>query len=650
MFASSSRYIRSSARRSSSALRLHLSKEKTLVTRTLSSTEYQREGKFCRTSTHWIGAAAAAAGIAFVTTTGGLIADTTTKLEEEQQHEEEEESSSTTSSRKNAVVVGSIPEAESTTLLNWSGTHEVQTDQFYEPESLSELEALVRHCRLEGLSLRPVGSSLSPNGIGFAPEGMVSLAQLDKILNVNTKDKTVTVQAGARVNSVVEALRTHNLTLPNLASIAEQQMGGFVSVGAHGTGATVGPVDHYVTKLKIVTPAMGTMTLTKEEHGELFHLAKVGLGCLGIIAEITMECIPAHHLVEHTFVLTRQEAKQQLQTLLLEHKHVRYMWIPYADAVVVVTNDPEHLVPKHIPRNQRRNNDESLKPLRQLLMEHNKLTATTNTNTSTNTSTDEIKTMGFGELRDALLALNPLDVEHVKQVNVAEAEFWKLCTGYQTKPSDQLLQFDCGGQQWVWEVAFPTGTLQENNHNDMDFMTKLLKGIEEEHAIPAHSPIEQRWSASSSSLMSPVHGKDDQNNGNGLHSWVGIIMYLPPADEENATITTQRNAITDRFRGPYGDLVRTIGQEVNYASHWAKLELPKTMWQLVDLQVELNQRYPLDLFKKAREIFDPKGILGNSFINLVLGCRPKRPTIPFVPKQQQQKKELEPTPSAAAKV
>ncbi len=31
---------------------------------------------------------------------------------------------------------------------------------------------------------------------------------------------------------------------------------------------------------------------------------------------------------------------------------------------------------------------------------------------------------------------------------------------YRAGPSDSLLGFDCGGQQWVLETAFPTGTLQ----------------------------------------------------------------------------------------------------------------------------------------------------------------------------------------------
>ena len=47
---------------------------------------------------------------------------------------------------------------------------------------------------------------------------------------------------------------------------------------------------------------------------------------------------------------------------------------------------------------------------------------------------------------DSLLAFDPLDVEHVKRCNQAEADFWKRNEGYQTKPSDKLLQFDCGGQ------------------------------------------------------------------------------------------------------------------------------------------------------------------------------------------------------------
>ena len=40
----------------------------------------------------------------------------------------------------------------------------------------------------------------------------------------------------------------------------------------------------------------------------------------------------------------------------------------------------------------------------------------------------------------------------------AEAEYWKCNQGYRTGWSDELLGFDCGGQQWVLETCFPAGT------------------------------------------------------------------------------------------------------------------------------------------------------------------------------------------------
>jgi L-galactono-1,4-lactone dehydrogenase len=332
---------------------------------------------------------------------------------------------------------------KTTTLLNWSGTHSVTVpnDSYFEPETVEEVEAIVADCYQRGQAIRPLGSALSPNGIAFSDVGMMSLANLDKVIEINVQNKTVTVQAGARVSQVIEALRPYHLTLPNLASIAEQQMGGFVQVGAHGTGKAIAPVDHYVTRIKLVTPSnFGTMTLTPEKDGMLFDLAKVGLGLLGIVVEITMQCIPAHQLVEHTFVLTRDEAKKQVNDLLNKHKHVRYMWIPYTDAVVVVTNDPEGTVPKP-PRLAAISEKERFQPLRDLLVELTKDTATP--------MTHEMMTgMGFGELRDALVVAGngPLNVEHIQRCNEAEAEFWRRSEGYQIKPSDELLQFDCGGQ------------------------------------------------------------------------------------------------------------------------------------------------------------------------------------------------------------
>ena len=96
-------------------------------------------------------------------------------------------------------------------------------------------------------------------------------------------------------------------------------------------------------------------------------------------------------------------------------------------------------------------------------------------------------------------------------------------------------------------------------------------------------------------------------------------MYLLPlADDER-----QRRAITERFTGEYCTLMRQLGSDVNMASHWAKLEIPTNMWHLVDLQHNLKKRYPIRLFEKARQMLDPKDILGNPMINLAFGSNLK---------------------------
>jgi L-galactono-1,4-lactone dehydrogenase len=127
-------------------------------------------------------------------------------------------------------LVGSDGDDDETVITNWSGTHSVTTNRFYQVESTEQLEQLIAKAHEVGQKIRVVGSALSPNGLGLSKTGMVNLGLCDKVLAVDRERAQVTVQAGARVAQVVDALEPHGLTLQNYASIAEQQLGGFVQV------------------------------------------------------------------------------------------------------------------------------------------------------------------------------------------------------------------------------------------------------------------------------------------------------------------------------------------------------------------------------------------------------------------------------------
>lgn len=108
----------------------------------------------------------------------------------------------------------------------------MQTRTFLQPESLEQLEDMVRKAHESKQKIRPVGSGLSPNGIGLTRAGMVNLALMDKVLEVDKEKKLVRVEAGMRVQQLVDGIKEYGITLQNFASIREQQIGGIVQVGS----------------------------------------------------------------------------------------------------------------------------------------------------------------------------------------------------------------------------------------------------------------------------------------------------------------------------------------------------------------------------------------------------------------------------------
>ena len=52
------------------------------------------------------------------------------------------------------------------------------------------------------------------------------------------------------------------------------------------------------------------------------------------------QCVPAHRLVERTAVSSLREVRKRHADALKANRHLRYMWIPNTDTVVVVTCNP----------------------------------------------------------------------------------------------------------------------------------------------------------------------------------------------------------------------------------------------------------------------------------------------------------------------
>lgn len=495
------------------------------------------------------------------------------------------------------------------TIMNWSGTHSCQPGKVYEPKSAQEVLRLLRHLQDHGIKARPIGSALSPNGIGMG-ENLISLAGMDYV-EVDPVRRTVTAGAGARVSQVLRALDQHSLTLANFSSIQEQTVAGWTAVSAHGTGSALPPVDSMVLRMQMATP-QGLLTLSPSD-GHLFEYAKVSLGALGVVTQLTLSCVPQHLLDEQTYTTSLQQLRQDHSRLLSTYRHVRYMWMPYTSEVVVVVSNPrvpdthtqtQILAPTPAPTPR------PTHAMEQLLQELSGAEPLPGTGTAT-----------VAGLREALLAHGPLDLALVQRINQAEASYWSHASS-RSGDSAQILGFDCGGEQLVYEVAVPVPV---TGLRDLDFMEKLLTLIEQA-GMPAPCPIEQRWTAASTSPMSPAHSNSEE-----VFTWVGIIHYLP------AGLSPEQRQQVRRAFDRYIDTIQPLVEEYKGHAHWAKIELPsdahsdgqRSWWEylmsfispvpsaedrLRRMRSRIRERYPVQEFNALRRALDPKGVLANDTV------------------------------------
>lgn len=135
--------------------------------------------------------------------------------------------------------------------------------------------------------------------------------------------------------------------------------------------------------------------------------------------------------------------------------------------------------------------------------------------------------------------------------------------------------------------------------------------IEKEN-IAAPAPIEQRWTRSSTSLMSVASTIDRETSPAstfGLHSWVGIIMYLSTED------SFERKAITNNFFVYRSLVANHLDEKYNAFVHWAKLEVPSNSHSLETLRKRIHHRFPIKRFNYYRQQLDPHSVLSNNFIH-----------------------------------
>ncbi|MFY1697356.1 D-arabinono-1,4-lactone oxidase [Solwaraspora sp. WMMA2101] len=222
---------------------------------------------------------------------------------------------------------------------NWAGNQQVTVRQVLRPATVDELCAQVRAATDAGGRVKPVGSGHSFTDIASAPDRQLDLSALTTAVTVNTGARLVTVPAGMTLRRLNALLASHRLALPNLGDIDAQTIAGAISTGTHGTGAGLPGLAGFVDSLTMVTADGEVLHCSQRQHPDVFAAARVGLGALGVLVDVTLRCVDAFVLRAAERPGTLADVRATLSELADGNDHAEFFWFPYTDRVQLRVNN-----------------------------------------------------------------------------------------------------------------------------------------------------------------------------------------------------------------------------------------------------------------------------------------------------------------------
>ncbi|NUS44878.1 MAG: FAD-binding protein [Mycobacteriaceae bacterium] len=230
------------------------------------------------------------------------------------------------------------------TWRNWGHTVTAHPRQVISPTSIEDVVHVVRRARADGAAVKAVGAGHSFSAIAAADDIQLDLSRMRGLVEVDVDRSRATLRAGTWLHEIPELLEPHGLAMANLGDIDRQSLAGAISTGTHGTGIRYGGMATQVVGATLVDGRGEVRTVT--EFDPDLQAVAVGLGALGILVDITLQCVPAFalHSVEQPKPI--DAAIDEFTADIAERDHYEFFWFPNTDVAYTKTN---HRLPADTP-------------------------------------------------------------------------------------------------------------------------------------------------------------------------------------------------------------------------------------------------------------------------------------------------------------
>jgi L-gulono-1,4-lactone dehydrogenase len=225
------------------------------------------------------------------------------------------------------------------TWRNWGRTASCSPVRTATPAGDDEIAQVLKDAAASGLTVKGTGTGHSFTDIACTDGVQIKLDRHSRLLDVDPTKRTVTVEAGIPLRQLADELAQHDLALSNLGDIGYQTVAGAVSTATHGTGVKFGPLSSQVIGLRLITADGSALDLTRESDPDAFLAAQVGLGALGVLSRVTIQCEPAFnlHAVEQPEKL--DAVLESFQERVRDNEHFEFYWFPHTDICMTKENN-----------------------------------------------------------------------------------------------------------------------------------------------------------------------------------------------------------------------------------------------------------------------------------------------------------------------
>ena len=222
---------------------------------------------------------------------------------------------------------------------NWAGTERARLVSLARVRSEAELVAEVRRAGRRGLRVKAIGAGHSFTGAAVTDGVGLDLGALSGVTTTDATRGEVTVRAGTSLRVLGDELDQLGLALPNLGDIDRQSLAGATATGTHGTGLRLPGLAAGIRALRIVLADGSVVDCSETVEPDLFQAARLGLGALGIVTELTVAVVPAFllHAVEKPESMG--ELLSHLDDAIEGNDHFEFYWFPHTDRALTKRNN-----------------------------------------------------------------------------------------------------------------------------------------------------------------------------------------------------------------------------------------------------------------------------------------------------------------------